>query len=140
MPRVQNRIDFDGAIVTIRIELGVVDEASFRASGRTVPPSLATTALIDPGASITAIHPFILDYLGAIQSGERWSSVPGHPETRLASYDVRLTMEIDHPAFEVRVVGIIPATHTVAVLIGRDILKKGTLLFDGENERFSFWF
>ena len=35
---------------------------------------------------------------------------------------------------------IAPATHTVAVLIGRDILKKGTLLFDGENETFSFWF
>ena len=33
-----------------------------------------------------------------------------------------------------------PATPTVAVLIGRDILKHGTLLFDGENEAFGFWF
>ncbi len=66
--------------------------------------------------------------------------MPGHPEVRLASYDLRIRFGIDHPSFEVRVVKIAPATHTVTVLIGRDILKKGTLLFDGENERFSFWF
>jgi hypothetical protein len=33
-----------------------------------------------------------------------------------------------------------PGTPSVAVLIGRDVLKHGTLLFDGENESFSFWF
>ena len=27
-----------------------------------------------------------------------------------------------------------------AVLLGRDILKNGALLFDGENEAFSLWF
>ncbi len=55
-------------------------------------------------------------------------------------YDVKLTLGTRDPAFEVQVVKIAPATLTVAVLIGRDILKKGTLLFDGENETFSFWF
>ena len=54
--------------------------------------------------------------------------------------DVRLTLGTHRPAFEVQVVSIAPATHTVAALIGRDILKKGTLLFDGENETFSLWF
>ncbi len=53
---------------------------------------------------------------------------------------MRLALGTHHPAFEVEVVKIAPATHTVTVLIGRDILKKGTLLFDGENETFSFWF
>jgi hypothetical protein len=35
---------------------------------------------------------------------------------------------------------IVPATHTVEVLIGRDILAHGTLLFDGENQIISLWF
>jgi hypothetical protein len=35
---------------------------------------------------------------------------------------------------------IAPATHTVAVLLGRDMLKKGAFLFDGDNSAFSLWF
>ncbi len=66
--------------------------------------------------------------------------MPGQNESIRDLYDVKLTLGTHHPAFEVQVVKIAPATHTVAVLIGRDILKKGTLLFDGENETFSFWF
>jgi hypothetical protein len=140
MPRMQNAIGFDGAIITVRIELGAAEEASLRETGQPVPPPFPTTALIDPGASHTAVHPMILDHLGAIQTGEVWSSVPGRFEERLKLYDVRLTLGSYRPAFELEVVKIVPATHTVAVLIGRDILKKGTLLFDGENETFSFWF
>ena len=140
MPRIRGKIAFDGAIVTVRIELGAPDEASRRASGQPVSPPFATTALFDIGASRTAVHPMILDQLGANQTGLSRSVVPGHPEERVANYDVRLAFGTDRHAFEVRVVRVAPATHTAGVLIGRDILERGTLLFDGEGETFSFWF
>ncbi len=140
MPRIQDAIGFDGAILTLRIELSTADEAFLQAAGQPVPPPFATTALIDTGASHTAVHPMILDHLGAFPRGKAWSSVPGENRASRVIYDVRLTLGTHRPAFEVEVVKIAPATHSVAVLIGRDILKKGTLLSDGENETFSLWF
>jgi hypothetical protein len=140
MPRLQSAIEFDGAIITVRIELGAVEEADRRAAGQPVPPPFPTTALIDTGASHTAVHPMILDHLGVVQTGAATVSVPGHAHASRPLYDVRVTLGTHRPAFALQVAKIVPATHTVAVLIGRDILKDGTLLFDGQNEASSFWF
>ena len=82
----------------------------------------------------------ILDHLGAFADRGSLVERAGRGRSSRDVYDVRLTLGTHRPAFEVQVVKIAPATHTVAVLIGRDILKKGTLLFDGENETFSLWF
>ena len=140
MPRLQGRIDLDGAIIAVRIELGTTAETFLRAAGRSVPPPVATTALIDIGASHTVVHPMILDRFGGPYSARGWVSVPGQPEVILNHYDVRVILGDHRPAFEVQAVKLAPATHTVAVLIGRDLLKQGVLLYDGQNETFSFWF
>jgi predicted aspartyl protease len=140
MPRIQDAIGFDGAIIVVQIELSEPEEGFLRSTGQPVPRPFVTTALIDTGASHTSVHPMILEHLGAVQWGEAWSSVPGVDRSTRGIYDVRLSVGSVRPGFEVQVVNVEPATHTVAVLIGRDILKKGTLLFDGENETFSFWF
>jgi hypothetical protein len=137
MPRVQSRIDFDGAITTVQVELGAVEEASLRVAGQPVPSPFPTTALIDIGASHTAVHPMILHHLGVIQSGAALVRVPGRVHASLPLYRVRITLGTHRPAFAVQVAKIVPATHTVAVLIGRDILRNATLLFDGENQAFS---
>ncbi len=140
MPRLQSRIDFDGAIINVRVEPGAVEEAYLRASGQPIPQPFPTTALIDTGASHTAVDPMILNHLGVIQRGVALVSVPGHANASMPLYDVRVSLGIHRPAFAVQVARIVPATHSVAVLIGRDILKNGTLLFDGQNNAFSFWF
>jgi hypothetical protein len=140
MPRIQSTIGFDGAVITVRIELGAVEEAVLRAAGQPVPPPFPTTALIDTGASHTAVHPMILNYLGVAQTGAALLSVPGHVHANQPLYRVRVTLGTHHPAFAVQVAKIVPATHTVAVLIGHDILREAALLFDGENGAFSLWF
>jgi predicted aspartyl protease len=140
MPRLQDRIDFDGAIITVQIELSALDEAFLRTTGLPVPPPFPTTALIDTGASHTVVHPMVLDHLSPVEQGFARVAVPGQPDSRLSFYDVRVSLGPYRPAFEVQVVKVVPATPTVAVLIGRDILKQGALLFDGQNETLSFWF
>jgi hypothetical protein len=64
----------------------------------------------------------------------------GIPESRRSFYESRVSLGPHRPAFEVQAVKVVPVTPTVAVLIGRDILKQGALLFDGQNETLSFWF
>ena len=140
MPRLQSTIGLDGAIITVRVELGAVEEASLRAAGQPVPLPFPTTALIDTGASHTAVHPMILNHLGVAQTGTAFVSVPGQAQASLPLYRVRVTLGTHRPAFAVQVAKIVPATHTVAVLIGRDILGAATLLFDGENQASSLWF
>jgi len=139
MPRLQSAIDSDGAIITVRIELGAIEEAGLRVTGQPIPPPFPTTALIDTGASHSAVHPMILHHLGAAQTGAVLVRVPGHVQTHRPLYDVRVTLGNHRTAFALQVAKIVPATHTVAVLLGRDILKNGTLLFDGENKAFSLW-
>jgi predicted aspartyl protease len=139
MPRLQSAIGFDGAIVTVRIELGAVEESLLRATGQPVPPPFPTTALIDTGASHSAVHPMILNHLGATQTGTAQVSVPGHAHASLPLYDVRIRLGDHGPAFAVQVAKIVPATHTVAVLIGRDVLKNSALLLDGQYDSFSLW-
>jgi len=51
-----------------------------------------------------------------------------------------MTLGTHRTACAVQVAKIVRATHTVAVLLGRDMLKNGALVFDGENEAFSLWF
>ncbi|SRR5579883_1251848 len=140
MPRLQGKIDFDGAIITVRIELGATGEAFLHAAGRPIPPPFPTTALIDPGATHTAVHPMIIDHLGAPQTGRGWMGVPGEPASRVQFHDVRVTLGTYRHPFDDQVEKVVPGTPSVAVLIGRDILKQGTLLLDCENETFSFWF
>jgi hypothetical protein len=140
MPRLQNAIDFDGAILTVRIELGLVEEASLRSAAQPIPPPFPTTALVDTGASHSAVHPMILQHLGAAQTGAVLVHVPGHTHAHLPLYDVRITLGPHRNAFALQVATIAPATHTVAVLLGRDMLKKGAFLFDGDNSAFSLWF
>lgn len=140
MPRVQSKIGHDGAIVTVRVEIGETEEAALRAAGRPIPIPFPTTALIDTGASHTAVHPMILTHLGVAQTGTALVSVPGQDQVSLPLYRVRISLGARLPPFAVRATRIIPATHTVAVLIGRDILADATLLFDGENQAISLWF
>ena len=82
----------------------------------------------------------ILAHLGAAQTGTAVVGVPGQASSTFPLYDVRITLRSYRPSFAVQVAKIVPATHTVAVLIGRDILAHGTLLFDGENQMISLWF
>jgi len=140
MPRLQVKIGLDGAILTVRVELGDVEEAKLRAEGKPVPAPFPTTALIDTGASHSAVHPMILAHLGASQTGTAVVGVPGQVSSTFPLYDVRITLGSYRPSFAVQVAKIVPATHTVAVLLGRDILADATLLFDGENRVSSLWF
>jgi hypothetical protein len=59
MPEIGGRIDEDGAVVRMRVAIEEDDEDDRRARGVRIPGPMVVTALIDTGASRTAIHPVI---------------------------------------------------------------------------------
>jgi len=71
-----------------------------------------------------------------------WTAGPTGPvKTKVSLYDALLTLG-GHPAprFPVEAAEVVPATTSVLVIIGRDILSECTLRFDGKLRSFSLWF
>jgi hypothetical protein len=144
MPRLRGHIDSDGAVVEVLVTLDQHQEDFFRQAGRDIPEPFATTALIDTGASRSAVSPWVVKYLGSIEGGVTPVTVPGDDgkemEKRLPVHDLRISLVPYPKRFDVQAVVAQPATTTVLVLIGRDILDRCTFLYDGEDRNFSLWF
>jgi hypothetical protein len=144
MPRIQERIDSDGAVIHVGVEVGAVDADDLRARGLPVPSPMRTTGLIDTGASRTILHPAVTHYLGLIARGftEVETAGPTGPNVirRVPLYDARITLGGHaHPQFAVEAAQVAPATSGVLVIIGRDILMECALVFDGRKKRFRLW-
>jgi hypothetical protein len=142
--RIQGRIDLDGAVITVWISAGVAEAAHLEADAGPGVAAIGVTALIDTGASRTAIHPMIVRQLGLVPRDFTTVEVPGEQGPVVKRYNlyditVKLPERGPGPEFPIQAVEIVPATPSVLVLIGRDILEYGTLLFDGENWAFSLW-
>jgi len=143
MHRVRGKLDVDGAIVKVLIGASSDEDPYLLREGER--EQFATTALIDTGASITAVAPFVVEYLGVVHGDFTQVLVPGQlgamEKKTHRLYDLGIALEA-HPRFVrlVRAVGAMPATPGVSVLIGRDILDQCRFLFDGQRRRFTLWF
>ena len=143
MPRIQGRIDPDGAVVRVTVTIGEADETDRLDRGLSLPQPFATTGLIDTGASRTTIHPMIAQSLDLIPDGFASLATPGRAVADVALYDVRLALghaPLIGPPIQVQAPAVAPATLGTLVIVGRDLLERCTLLFDGENKAFSLWF
>jgi hypothetical protein len=139
MPLIEGKIDLDGAVVTVRVEAGAAEEAALRDAGEEAQ-YVTTTALIDTGASQTALAPWVVEYLKIQPHGIDKVRVPGRGDEDLEFYDARITLgfpRFDHPRISVLAPGISPASPGVGVLIGRDVLEHFTLVYDGPRRKFA---
>lgn len=108
-----------------------------------VPAPFVTTGLVDTGASHSALHPMIVQNLDLIPHGFAPLVIPGQTLGDVTLYDARLALGLTSsisPPFELQAPAIAPATTGALVIIGRDILGRCALLFDGENQAFSLWY
>jgi hypothetical protein len=120
-------------------------QAALLAQGIAVPPIIHVNAMVDTGATCTCIDPTILGRLGLSPTG----SVPVHtPSTKGApqlcdQYDVSLRLSATDPnnALVRTVLPVIASDLLIQgfeVLLGRDILSRCLLMYDGLNGLFSF--
>ena len=114
------------------IETPPVPGCSITVSG----PFKSTTlkAVIDTGASHTAIPDYLIGQLGLRKISDRAMTISGPeiPQTEADLYHARLSfLDLElHQA-------VVPCPWR-EVLIGRDILSKWLLLLDGPNQQFTF--
>ncbi len=101
---------------------------------------LLKTALIDTGASMTAIHPGIIAALRPLEVGTVEFTRAGSESTWAQTYDIRIAFEPDPQQarwwlsgrwFNVEAIAAPPASVGVDVLIGQDILGQIVMSWDG---------
>jgi predicted aspartyl protease len=101
--------------------------------------------LIDTGASISAVEPSILTALGLSATGEVEIYTPstGGVPVKTPTYDVRLAILSGRPGdlhFISETVQITASTLSVQgiqALIGRDVLSRCTLFYNGADSFFT---
>jgi hypothetical protein len=139
MPVIRVPIGSDGPVVDQVLWLGRAVAQALITQGRAVPTPQTIRALIDTGASRTAIHSAAL---GLIHSPPAGTAKVRRPESKGAFrvvdlHDVRLAFAgVRTPSagaawVEIEAVAVMPADPGILALIGRDMLAHCQFLYDG---------
>ena len=125
------------------VQVGLSVGLSFRMRGLGGPP-IGVNALIDTGASQTAVAPRLIRALAPQPAGNRNYLRPGTTPIGVPTYSVLLCFEPDlgdkdwvanSHWFPVLAAEISPATPGADVLIGQDLLAHLALSWDGPRGR-----
>jgi len=123
-------VDPLGPLIQVGVRVGV----AFAAAGYGGTPRVYN-ALIDTGASSTGISPRVVNDVRPQLTGKAPVGRVG-ASLIVNAYDIGIKFEHylqPGPWYDLEAVEVAPATPGVDVLIGRDMLKKVTLLYDGLN-------
>lgn len=142
MARLIRPIDDRGPVVALRIGLTRPQAAERRRRGLAALSSLDVPALIDTGASTTAIDPYIVQALELISVARSTIHTPsGVSAEEYELYRVQLKFaepEIPDFAAGLRVVGCSRlSANGYLMLLGRDVLDRGVFTYDGPAGTFT---
>ncbi|MCX7424860.1 MAG: aspartyl protease family protein [Planctomycetia bacterium] len=136
-----------GLIVTVGVAVSGPKADAIKAAGKPIPQTQVVRALIDTGASCSAIDPGVIQALELTPTGTASIHTPstgvGSHECNL--YDVALFIlmgsaqvhiaSLTAPVIEAKLAG-----QGFDVLIGRDVLSQGLLVYDGKAGNLSLAF
>jgi hypothetical protein len=138
----------EGALVDVQIGISAVDALALRQAGRPVPPPITAKALIDTGADVTcvddqALAPLIT--LGLTPTRHVLTNLPATGGMNFAS-EFAVSLTILHPSrrpkwhFQIRNQPIVEhplASLGYQALLGRDVLSRCVLIYDGASGAFT---
>ena len=131
-------LQLQGPKVKIEIAVPAVLAEFLERSGLPVPPPRKGFALIDTGASITAVDEEVVASLGIQPIGQMKLSTPSRSMPAWL-YAVQLTCSgVAMPVLELLdVVGCTLQPQGFIALLGRNFLRKGVLVYDGPTGAFT---
>lgn len=146
MPHLTIGIDpIRGPIIILLVGASAPRIDALNQAGIPVPPAIAVSFLVDTGASCTVVDQTVISPLGLVPTGETLVCTPttgGKPESRF-QYDVGLML---YHADNSRLFHSLPVIATdlsqqnIGGLLGRDVLEKCLLVYDGAVRQFSLAF
>lgn len=131
-------LEVDGPIIEVTLDLVPSARQALVDAGSPVPASVKASALIDTGASGTAVKKDLLMPLGLHPVGAMAVTTPTSQDISCPLYAVQLTMP--NGFLEITVIEAPLQGQNIQVLIGRDILKHGLLIYQGHSSQFTLSF
>ena len=125
-----------------QVRIGVSEPAAnlLRQQGKSVPTPVEITALIDTGASGTAVKPEVIRQLQLTPRGVTNIATPSSAAHPCNVYDVSLTFANGVAVPIITVIEVPLEGQVVQGLIGRDVLAHGILIYSGYTNTFSLSF
>ena len=148
MPHFTLDVDAAGPVVNAQINVSEGRRAALEAQGTTVPSPRVVRALIDTGASFSSVEPLVLTALGLTPTGTIDFVTPstGQNVVTTDTYDVDVVIyagqndpPLSMPNLRVAACELF-LRQGIHALIGRDILSKCILVYNGEVNQFSLAF
>lgn len=141
MPHFTLPLSPQGAVVDAAVMVSFAKQDALKAEGQSVPNAIKIRALIDTGASISAVDPEVLTTLALTQTGEADIHTPstGGTPVQRPTYDVVIGIYAGRPgdlhfiSDTVQVTGSELKHHGFNALIGTDILRKCILYYNGDG-------
>ncbi|HXT57050.1 MAG TPA: aspartyl protease family protein [Pirellulales bacterium] len=147
MPILTVPILAEGPLVECAVGVSESRRAALEAVNQAVPSFMRIRALIDTGASMTAVDPSVIEHLQLVPtgSGQIHTASSGDIPHACYQYDVALAIFMDSP--EVHVVSMtipvmeIPLAQAgFQALIGRDVLSYGIMFYSGDRAQLTLSF
>ena len=125
-----------------QVRIGVSEPAAnlLRQQGKPVPNPIEITALIDTGASGTAVKPEVIRQFQLTPRGVTNIATPSSAAHPCNVYDVSLTFANGVVVPVITVIEVPLEGQVIQGLIGRDVLVNGILIYSGYTNTFSLSF
>ena len=125
-----------------QVRIGVSGPAAnlLRQQSKPVPNPVEITALIDTGASGTAVKPDVIRQLQLTPRGVTNIATPSSAAHPCNVYDVSLTFANGVVVPVITVIEVPLEGQVIQGLIGRDVLAHGILIYSGYTNTFSLSF
>lgn len=129
-----------GPICQVQIGVSQPTANLLREQGKPIPQPVEITALIDTGASGTAVKPEIVQRLQLTPRGVASIATPSTAAQSCNVYDVSLTFPTGVMLSIITVIEVPLEGQSIQGLIGRDVLAHGILIYSGYTNTFSLSF
>lgn len=125
-----SNIEIDGPVINVTILPDINTIHDFASRGEEVPQK-RISALIDTGASCSCVDRQILDELKLVSRDESDVYTPSG-KTKQALYDICISIPVNSDKLmNIQILGANLSGQPYGVLLGRDVLKKCTLIYNG---------
>jgi hypothetical protein len=146
MPVLTIPLEAGGAIVAVGIGVSLPRSVALKKAGLAVPRVVIVRALIDTGASCTCVDPEVVQKLALTPSGtaRMLSASTGATPHVCNQFDIAIAIAMDTqvhvPSFVIPVIESNLKAHGFQVLLGRDVLDQGVMIYDGPRRSITLTF